>query len=496
MAQPPPSEPNAEAQPNQISLGLVTIRVDNKSFLNSPAYIKETVSGLSRVAGYSVTPIDDAKTKLETAVFSNTVVRTKKLQTLDTAISDGEELIYTDPKKAVAVFQESHEKLLSLIKKSSMSDVLRRMLFRVHLLLARALVDNGDSKSAEKVLDMNVSVFGDQALDSDVYHPQIVELHNRSRKRFQNLKKGAITLESNPDGARVIINGKDIGLVTPALVEGLAPGEHHVQLVTDRAKSRVHRVRVASETPQKKTISLSCDGALSWASDGIAFFFENSKQLTDEIGSCSAHLSQTLEVDYVLAIGLVPHPKGAAFIGYIVEATTGRLLQSESILVDPDAVDEDAVERMIEGLSGSDDGSSESGTGVYFGTQGPWYKQWPGWVLTGAGVVSTALAISYFSDFNSQKANAEDPNYRSTDPDTGNTARDAAANQALKSQRAAWTTGVIGVLSLAGAATFFAMHHMHQDNASALHSEETGFNWALLPSFGPGGLRFGVGASF
>jgi len=110
----------------------------------------------------------------------------------------------------------------------------------------------GDAKDFYRQLAAVVP--GDYKLPSDI-PPKAVKAYEKERKRLLKKKKGALTIESEPAGAQVKVNGVERG-VSPCEVRDLPRGTHYVQLVKEGAgkAGSLAKVKAGYATPLKYSL--------------------------------------------------------------------------------------------------------------------------------------------------------------------------------------------------------------------------------------------------
>jgi hypothetical protein len=111
----------------------------------------------------------------------------------------------------------------------------------------------GDAKDLYRQLAAVVP--SDYTLPSD-HTQEAVKSYQKERKRLSKKKKGALTIESDPPGAQVKVNGVDRCL-SPCEVTGLARGTHYVQLEKEGAgkAGSLAKVKAGYATPLSYKLS-------------------------------------------------------------------------------------------------------------------------------------------------------------------------------------------------------------------------------------------------
>jgi hypothetical protein len=211
-----------------------------------------------------------------------------------------------------------------------------RELWEAYMLLATARLGAGLEPAARDALADAVALQPGRRPDPAVFPPSILELYEEERELAEG-DAAALTIQSPVPGARVWVDGRDVG-AAPVVVPGLMPGLHHVHL---RAGEQVGYVRVDLQGGAPSTIAPKLGApALGSSPRSAGLRTQSIAQLYESIGRFAG-------VDVLVLVGTLDdvwevqlfHPATDTFGAPVVLDTLGN----------PDAI-ADAAERLVRGL--------------------------------------------------------------------------------------------------------------------------------------------------
>lgn len=120
-----------------------------------------------------------------------------------------------------------------------------------YLGLAMARFRLGDEGGAFKSLDDVVRIDPNRSLEGQEFPagtkipPLFVKFHEKARETYFEKERGQVRITSNPSGATVLFDGREIG-ETPLLATQVLPGEHYVRVVKPGVDAVWQKINVAS----------------------------------------------------------------------------------------------------------------------------------------------------------------------------------------------------------------------------------------------------------
>jgi hypothetical protein len=316
------------------------------------------------------------------------------------------------------------------------------------MLLARAHRENGKKRRALTVLKSVIETFGvnKSVTPENGYHPGLVSLYRKTTKSIDSRRQAQLTIESTPPGATIRLNGVKHTEVTPTTIPGLFPTRYFVQLKISNRVSAVHRVNASLDNRgQRVVVDMNFEDALDVNESRVSLRFDNSAHSRSSFTGFATRLGSTLNVDYVLGVGLVNKSGKSKLVAYLVDARTGKKIKEASATANSDLITPKAIERVSTRIASAWK-EGEPAQKAYKA----WYQNWLGWGLVGAGVVSFGVALVYglqYSDYRDKAVKAptgdEQKKY-------SNLANDIRYNGPI--------AATIGALFLGGGVTVFILH--------------------------------------
>ncbi len=132
---------------------------------------------------------------------------------------------------AVGLFVEAVE----LFAKANVAVKDIREVAKCHFELGVAWSDAGNEDKAASAFERALIFDPTLVVDEKVHAPAIVRLFGKTKRRLEDKKQGALTIEGDPAQADVYLDGRWSG-VLPMSISGLTPGEHWLSV---RAPNRV-----------------------------------------------------------------------------------------------------------------------------------------------------------------------------------------------------------------------------------------------------------------
>lgn len=151
---------------------------------------------------------------------------------------------YTAARAALGRAQEISDRAAA---EMSREETRARQVLDTCLFGVRAYIEQSDPHAEEQMLGCRRLV-PRIAQSPNIHTPEVVELLTRVDRRLAAAHRGPLTVQSQPAGCTVRLNGVTLGQ-TPFTSEQLAPGEYRVQVECgEGGHGRVHRVTVDDTT--------------------------------------------------------------------------------------------------------------------------------------------------------------------------------------------------------------------------------------------------------
>lgn len=231
------------------------------------------------------------------------------------------------PKLALLKLQGASTELARVLAWTSKQD-----LARAQLLLGAAQAMTGDHKGALATFAALQTWRPDAVPDPDIGPKQTLPIWEEARDLVQEAERGAIDIESSPEGAMAYVDGRLVGF-TPTLVEGLPVGTHYVTIRREGFERRIEAVKVGTRAPYRLSVVLMpSEGARDLAAARAVFAAGiDSPQLAAEARSGLTQIAELIAVDQVVLV--MPGKKDGRYTAAVYATDGGARLASIDIKV-------------------------------------------------------------------------------------------------------------------------------------------------------------------
>ena len=393
---------------------------------------------------------------------------------------------------ALEKLREARDRLQLVVDSMSLTEELKKGYIDTQMLLALVYLKSNAADKADEVMRALVRQVGqDATINTDNYHPDAVALYKDVYRKLSESRVGQITVRSAPPGADVYINGIKQDRTTPAVFEGLFPGEVRVQIKKGDQASHVRKVMVDTGKALEFDIDLDFESALAFTGARYGLEFKDELDRKRNIGRYAARLGELVGVDYVALVGL-GEDKGESMIeGYLVQVEADKLVRGTGMDANANVVSKRRIGEMAFYLMY---GITEFKTAYL-----PWYENTTGWIFTGVGVAAGGLGGLFYSMYSSDREIAEcDPgNDLAASGCKPQSTREDAKTSAETNRTLAYASFGVGAASLVTGILVFALDDREDPEAEIRPSLPEGGvkTTGIAPFVTPDGTA-GVSAAF
>ncbi|TNF32000.1 MAG: PEGA domain-containing protein [Deltaproteobacteria bacterium] len=390
---------------------------------------------------------------------------------------------------ALEKLRDAREKLQRIVDSMSLSEELKKGYIDTQMLLTLIYLKSNSQDKAEEVMRALVRQVGqDASINTDNYHPDAVALYRETYRKMSEQRVGQISVRSNPPGADVYINGIKQDKTTPAVFEGLFPGEVRIQVKKGERSSHMRTINVETGTVHEFDVDLAFESALAFGNGRYGLEFLDELDRKRNLGPFAAKLGELVGVDYVAVVGLGDDKGETKLEGHLVQTESDKVLRGTGMDANANVVSKRRIGEMAYYIMY---GITEFGTNYL-----PWYENTKGWILTGVGVVAGGLGGLSYAMYSSDRKDAE------CNPNTTTCALDEAGRQDAKKsaeteRTLAYTGFGVGAAALVGGILIFALDNEEDPDAEVKPVlPGTGIKTtSIQPIFTPQG-DVGLGATF
>ncbi len=319
-------------------------------------------------------------------------------------VKDGRRLmIEGEFAQAAARLEQARVKILARTAEVASDQGLRRALHATLLLSAHASLRTGRAQRATELVSEVIRSFPDRELSLVKYSPDLVKFYKKVRRELDRQQRGTLTVTTRRPGCMVFVNERFVGL-SPTKVVDLYPGRYRVYLQRQERRGRVHAAAVEGQDHQL-ALDFNLDRVLRTTPQVGLRFHDEAALARGEIDAGAA-VARAVGASQALLVGLRRHNERLALSGTLVSASTGQIVRSGLVALEPAAPSPEVLRVLGQFLVAGKPGigivirplPKEGGVPGAGGTDaGGAGSSWIGiakWVGLGVGVAGLAAGIT------------------------------------------------------------------------------------------------------
>ncbi len=339
-------------------------------------------------SGYTVLDRDEVANRFR-AVLIVPVRRLQeeRLAELERMVSEGDQLVYTDPKAAVEVLSKARAQLEAIGDGVSANDKVRSEFLKTQMLLARSHLDSGNEARAGDVLREVLRAYGDDLEVSDRdYHPRLVKLFQKVKAGMRAERTATVSVQTPEPGCNVLLDGRILEGDTPREYKNLYPGAHYLQVRCGTVDSLIRRVTLGKERVHL-LVDVSFEAALAVDAGHLGLAFPDARTAQARMVPFAAKFGELVGADLVVVQGFLDDGSRSELKGLLVDVKKGSQVRAASVAARPGVVAQSGVGALVDQLIGEGGGTAAR----YTPPSGPagrkaWYENYYGWIATAVGV--------------------------------------------------------------------------------------------------------------
>lgn len=152
--------------------------------------------------------------------------------------------------------------------------VLKDALLRLGVAQLRA----GFEDDAQTTLKLWTTLEPEREIKADDFGQEVIDVVSKERRRAKKVGYGALAIDSQPQGATVLLDGVEVGK-TPLTLSEITPGLHYVVIRSSKALTAVERVSVRGKK-KKEELVVNLNTASETPTGGPMFFNELAGRLS------------------------------------------------------------------------------------------------------------------------------------------------------------------------------------------------------------------------
>jgi hypothetical protein len=388
-------ESPAQAQPLERSMAVLELYVGETPFEKTPDYAKAVQEQLADAENFAAISREDAAKQLLGLLSSGArPLSDTDLASLNEEYKKGEKLVFDDPKKSIAPLDALLKRLDQSAASLSLNPAHRELWFNTALYLGFAHQTQKNQAAATALYDLVVRRFGDTVkLDPNRWHPFVVQLYDQRLHEYKAQAKGSIRAKLAPAGAKVYVDGSERSPGSDGMITEVPPGKATVQATYETQQSMLHHVEVRPNETAQVAIDIDFEGSLAFGEGRFGLRFPSLELSEAQIADFASRIGRLLNVDEVLAVGLVQRGERTQLAGYVVNVRNATLaLEPDFREARANVINRTPVRQLAAYVT-----TRQKPVGVIK----PWYTRWWGWVAGGVALGAGGGGIGLYLEYES-----------------------------------------------------------------------------------------------
>ncbi|HOU54129.1 MAG TPA: hypothetical protein PLQ97_09395 [Myxococcota bacterium] len=245
----------------------------------------------------------------------------ERLSAIEGLIRQGDDLLYSDPQRAVDVLSKARQELEALAEGMAVSEKVRTEYLKAQMLLARSHLDAGNEARATEVLREVIRQYGEslEVTEKD-YHPRLVRLFRKVRQEMLGSRTGVVVVTTPETGCQTLLDGRELPGLTPREYSGLFPGMHYLQVRCGGAESMIRRIQIGRER-LSLLVDVPFEAAMTLDGNRLGLSFPDVQARETFAQPFARQFGEIVGADLVLLQGLDPDGELDA---RLIEVRTGQ----------------------------------------------------------------------------------------------------------------------------------------------------------------------------
>jgi hypothetical protein len=244
---------------------------------------------------------------------------------------------------AIKILEDARALLVVRVGLVSSDQGLRDSLYKALLFLGHAyLRTHKDELALERVSEV-IRSFPERDLSLARFGPELVTFYKKVRRQLDAQQRGTLAVSSRPPGCMVFVNERFIGL-TPAKAVDLYPGRYRVYVQRPQSTGRVHFATIRGGDHQL-TVDAQLDQVLRTTELVGLEFADTAARERGEVPFANA-VGNLLGASGVVLVGVQTHEGHGSLVGTLVSTSTGLVVRSGLLSLDPAAPSEEAIAKL------------------------------------------------------------------------------------------------------------------------------------------------------
>ncbi|MGC8928309.1 MAG: PEGA domain-containing protein [Myxococcota bacterium] len=204
-----------------------------------------------------------------------------------------------------------------------------------YLALSVAYFGTGMEDEGETYIRKCIRLDPYKEISPEQYPPLYLRIYDGIRKQTFQLPRGSIKVTSNPSGAVIFVDGKQVG-TTPALLKEIIKGEHYIRVERSQEVPFYKTVNVVPN----QTIEINVDfSGEEEGGSGPEYTAANSlknNRIDSATRDALVQVANKQQADFVLFGGIIKNDNNYQINSFFMKVKTTEVVQTMSLTIDVD----------------------------------------------------------------------------------------------------------------------------------------------------------------
>lgn len=243
-------------------------------------------------------------------------------------------------KDAIAVLEKN---LLYLEETTTLTDA--------YLALSVAYFATGMEDEGETYIRKSIRLDPFKEIDTTQYPPLYLRIYDGIRKQIYQFPRGMIRVTSNPSGAVIFVDGKQVG-TTPALLKEVIKGEHYVKVERPGEVPYYKTVNVLPNQTVEINVDFSGEEEGGAGPEYTAANLLKNNRIDSQAREALIQVANRQQADFVLFGGIIKVDNNYQINSFFMKVKTMEVVQTMTLTIDVDMLGASIeIYKLVEELS-------------------------------------------------------------------------------------------------------------------------------------------------
>lgn len=204
-----------------------------------------------------------------------------------------------------------------------------------YLALSVAYFGTGMEDEGETYIRKSVRLDPFKEIDTTQYPPLYLRIYDGIRKQVYQLPRGNIKVTSNPSGAVIYVNGKQVG-TTPALLKEAIKGEYYIKVERGGEVPYYKAVTVVPNQTVEINVDFSGEEESGTGPEYTAANQLKNNRIDSVAREALVQVANKQQADYVLFGGIIKVENNYQINSFFMKVKTTEVVQTMTLTIDVD----------------------------------------------------------------------------------------------------------------------------------------------------------------